>query len=123
GVNRIIAAAIELNNDKKGIIWPSSIAPFHVIIVPINYDKENVRKVADQVYTDLQKKGIEVLLDDRNESAGVKFNDAELIGIPFQVVIGERALKKGVLELKDRTTGKITELKPKDLISKLSPKK
>ena len=123
GVNRIIAAAIELNNDKKGIIWPSSIAPFHVIIVPINYDKENVSKVADEIYADLQKKGIEVLLDDRNESAGVKFNDAELIGIPFQVIIGERALKKGVIELKDRATGKITELKQQDLASKIPIKK
>ncbi|MDP8229600.1 MAG: proline--tRNA ligase [Candidatus Gorgyraea atricola] len=115
GVNRIIAAAIELNNDKKGIIWPKPIAPFQVIVIPLNYDKENVRKVADQVYSDLQKKGIEVLLDDRNESAGIKFNDAELIGIPYQVVIGERALKKGVVEVKNRKTAKIQEIKPKDI--------
>ncbi|MFC1621721.1 proline--tRNA ligase [Candidatus Omnitrophota bacterium] len=123
GVNRIIAAAIELNNDKKGIIWPKSIAPFQVIVIPLNYDKENVHKVADQVYSDLQSKGIEVLLDDRNESAGIKFNDAELIGIPFQVVIGERALKKGVIELKNRATGEITELDQKDLLPKFHPEK
>ena len=119
GVNRIIAAAIELNNDKKGIIWPKSIAPFQIIIVPLNYDKENVRKVADQVYADLQSEGIEVLLDDRSESAGVKFNDAELIGIPYQIVIGERALKKGVVELKDRNNAKITEIKPKKIKSNI----
>ncbi|MBU4312449.1 MAG: proline--tRNA ligase [Candidatus Omnitrophica bacterium] len=120
GVNRIIAAAIELNNDKKGIIWPLSIAPFQVIIVPVNYEKDNVRKVADQVYNDLSEKGIEVLLDDRNESAGVKFNDAELVGIPYAVVIGERGLKKGVLELKDRKTSQTTELNQQDIIKKLT---
>jgi len=119
GVNRIIAACIELNNDKKGIIWPLSIAPSQVIIVPVNYEKDNIRKVADQVYKDLIDKGIEVLLDDRNESAGVKFNDAELIGIPYVVVIGERGLKKGIIELKDRRTDRTTELNQQDIINKL----
>jgi len=119
GVNRIIAAAIELYNDKKGIIWPIAIAPFQVIVIPINYDKPEVSNVTDEVYNDLQDKDIEVLLDDRNESAGVKFNDAELIGIPFAVVIGERGLKKGIIELKDRSTGKITEVKKQDLINKI----
>ena len=119
GVNRIIAAAIELNNDKKGIIWPLSIAPFQVIIVPVNYEKDNVRKIADHVYKDLSEKGIEVLLDDRNQSAGVKFNDSELIGIPYAVIIGEKGLKKGILELKDRKTSQITELTQQDLIKKL----
>ena len=115
GVNRIIAASIELHNDKKGIIWPVSIAPFQVIIIPVNYEKEDIRKVADEVYNDLENRGIEVLLDDRNESAGVKFNDAELIGIPIAVVIGERGLNKGTIELKHRKTGKITEIKQPDL--------
>jgi len=119
GVNRIIAAAIELSNDKKGIIWPLSIAPFQVIIVPINYEKEDVRTVADELYNSLKDKGIEVLLDDRNESAGVKFNDAELIGIPFAVVIGQRGLKKGVIEIKERATGKVLEVKRYDLSDKI----
>jgi len=119
GVNRIIAAAIELSNDKKGIIWPLSIAPFQVIIVPINYEKEDVRTVADELYNSLKDKGIEVLLDDRNESAGVKFNDAELIGIPFAIVIGQRGLKKGVIEIKERATGKVLEVKRYDLSDKI----
>ena len=119
GINRIIAAAIELHNDKKGIIWPLSIAPFQVIIVPINYEKEDVQTVADEVYNSLQSKGIEVLLDDRNESAGVKFNDAELIGIPFAIVIGQRGLKKGVVEIKERATGKVLEVKRHDLPDKI----
>jgi prolyl-tRNA synthetase len=119
GVNRIIAATIELNNDKKGIIWPSSIAPFKVIVLPINYEKDEIRRVTDEVYNELKNKGIEVLLDDRDESAGVKFNDAELIGIPLQIVIGEKGLKKGILELKDRKTGKVIEVKKQELINKV----
>jgi len=120
GVNRIIAANIELHNDKKGIIWPLSIAPFQVIIIPLNYEKAEIRKVADEAYSFLNDKGIEVLLDDRNDSAGVKFNDAELIGIPFQIVIGDKGLKKGIIEIKNRATGEITELDTKNL-SKIPP--
>jgi len=119
GVNRIIAACIELNNDKKGIIWPESITPFKVIIIPINYEKANIRKAADKIYADLGSKGIEVLLDDRDETAGVKFNDAELIGIPYITVIGEKGLKKGIVELKDRRSSKVVEVKQKDLLSKI----
>ncbi len=115
GVNRIIAAAVELNNDKKGIAWPLSIAPFQVIILPINYENDNIRQIAVEIYEDLKNRGIEVLLDDRNESAGVKFNDAELIGIPYSIVIGEKGLKKGTLEIKNRATGGIIEVTTKDL--------
>jgi prolyl-tRNA synthetase len=123
GVNRIIAAAIELHNDQKGIIWPQSIAPFKVIIVPINYGKEGIRKAANEAYDELCKKGIEVLLDDRDETAGVKFNDAELIGIPVAVVIGERGLKKGKVEIKIRETGETIEAKKEDLLDKILTKK
>ncbi|MBU0759762.1 MAG: proline--tRNA ligase [Candidatus Omnitrophica bacterium] len=115
GVNRIMAAAIELTSDEKGIIWPISIAPFQVIIVPINYSKDNVRNTTDIVYNNLLNKEIDVLLDDRDESAGVKFNDAELIGIPFIIVIGENGLKKGVLEIKNRRIGSIIESKIEDI--------
>ncbi|MDP2981187.1 MAG: proline--tRNA ligase, partial [Candidatus Omnitrophota bacterium] len=100
GVNRIIATAIELHNDKKGIIWPLAIAPFQVLIIPINYKEESVKKATDAIYEELNKAGIETLLDDRDESAGIKFNDAELVGIPFSIVIGDRGLKKGKLEIK-----------------------
>jgi len=120
GVNRIIAASIELHNDKKGIIWPLLIAPFQVIIIPINYEKDSIQKAADEVYNELKNKGIEVLLDDRNESAGVKFNDAELIGIPIAVVIGERSLKKGKIELNSRKDGKRLEIKKEELLQTIS---
>ena len=115
GVNRIIAASIEAHNDKKGIIWPQTIAPFQVIVVPINYENKDIHKVADEAYNSLKDKGIEVLIDDRNETAGIKFNDAELIGIPIAVVIGERGLKKGVLEVKFRATGKSIEVKKEEI--------
>jgi len=119
GVNRIMAAAIELHNDKKGIIWPMSIAPFQVIVIPINYKEENIKKITDNIYEEVNQVGVEILLDDRDESAGVKFNDAELIGIPFSIVIGDRGLKKGIVEIKIRETGEIIEVKKEQLKDKI----
>jgi prolyl-tRNA synthetase len=119
GVNRIMATAAELHNDKKGIIWPLAIAPFQVLVIPINYKEENIRKTAEDIYEELDKLDIETLLDDRDESAGIKFNDAELIGIPFSIVIGDRGLKKGKLEIKIRETGEILEVKKEELKDKL----
>jgi len=118
-VNRIMAAAIELNNDEKGIIWPLELAPFQVTIIPLNYGKENIRSATDELYNSLESSGIEVLLDDRNESAGIKFNDAELIGTPFIIVIGDRGLKKGIVEVKTRKTGNTIELKIEEIKEKL----
>ena len=120
GVNRIMATAIELHNDKKGIIWPLAIAPFQVILIPINYKQEKVRKIADDIYEELNKAGIEALLDDRDESAGIKFNDAELVGIPFSIVIGDKGLKKGIVEIKIRETGKVLEAKKEELKDNIS---
>jgi len=119
GVNRIIATAIELHNDKKGIIWPLEIAPFQVMIVPVNYKTTEVSEAADKLYSELENMGLEVLLDDRDESAGVKFNDAELIGIPVIIIIGEKGLKKGIFEIKIRETGNIIELKREEIKGKL----
>ena len=103
GVSRVVAAAIEQNHDDKGIIWPDAIAPFHVAIVPMNLHKSAaVRSKAEELYAQLQQAGYDVLLDDRNERAGVMFADMELIGIPHRIVIGERGLDKGMLEYKGR---------------------
>jgi len=103
GVSRIVAAAIEQNHDESGIIWPSSMAPFQLAIVPLNMHKsEDVTRCAEDLYQHLQAVGIEVLLDDRNERPGVKFADMELIGIPHRIVIGERALADGNIEYKSR---------------------
>ena len=102
GVSRIVAACIEQMNDENGIIWPSNIAPFQVIMIPIDYKDPDIKEAADRLYTQMQENGIEVLLDDRDERPGVKFKDADLIGIPVRITIGSRTLPDKV-ELKLRT--------------------
>jgi len=110
GVTRIVAAAIEQNHDERGIIWPEPIAPFHVVLVPINGQKSyRVREVADQLYAQFTAAGIEVLYDDRDARPGVKFADAELIGIPHRVVVGERGIDAGKLEYRHRRDTESTD--------------
>ena len=103
GVTRIVAAAIEQNHDERGIIWPAPLAPFQVVLVPMNAHKsELVRSTADKLYADFTAAGIEVLYDDRDARPGVKLADAELLGIPHRIVIGERGLANGLLEYRER---------------------
>jgi prolyl-tRNA synthetase len=103
GVTRIVAAAIEQNHDERGIIWPEPIAPFQVVLVPVGAQKSaRVSEVADRLYAQLTAAGIEVLYDDRDARPGVKFADAELLGIPHRVVVGERGLEAGKLEYRNR---------------------
>ncbi len=103
GVTRVVAAAIEQNHDERGIIWPEPIAPFQVVLVPINLAKSpRVRETADRLYDELTRAGVEVLLDDRDARPGAKFADAELLGIPHRVVVGERGLEAGKLEYRHR---------------------
>ena len=114
GVSRVIAASIEQHHDEKGIIWPESIAPFSVVIIPINgHRSETVMKEAEKLYTALSQQGIEVLLEDRNERPGVLFADSDLVGIPHRVVIGDRNLENHVVEYKSRTSDD-TQLIPLD---------
>jgi len=111
GVTRVVAAAIEQNHDEKGIIWPEPIAPFQVVLVPLNSNKgPRVREVADRLYAELTDAGIEVLYDDRDARPGVKFADAELIGIPHRIVIGERGLDAGKLEYRGRRDAESTDI-------------
>jgi len=102
GINRIMASAIETGNDKDGIIWPISIAPFEVLITAVNQDDEQVAQTAEDIYGRLREKKIDVLLDDRSLRGGVKFKDADLIGIPVRVTIGKKALAEGQVEIKIR---------------------
>ena len=103
GVTRILGAAIEQNHDERGIIWPASIAPFQAVVCPIGYDRsDEVRSAADRVYAELKALGVDVLLDDRGERPGVMFADWELIGVPQRVVISDRGLKEGLVELQGR---------------------
>src|SRR5690554_675788 len=118
GITRLVAAAIEQNNDEQGIIWPKAIAPFEVIIVMLGRDKK-VAKEAEDLYQQLKSSGIDVLFDDRNERAGVKFNDADLIGIPLRLTVGSRSLEKGVIETKIRRTGEERELSLGDAVKQI----
>ena len=111
GITRVIAAAIEQNNDERGIIWTEAMAPFTVVIVPMNYKKSaEVKAAADNLYAQLQQAGIDVLLDDRDERSGVLLHDSELIGIPHRIVIGDRGLKAGKVEYQARRDTEATEL-------------
>ncbi len=106
GVSRIVAAAIEQNNDEQGIIWPAAIAPFQVVLIPLNMHKsQRLRDAAEKLYDELVTAGIEVLFDDRKERPGVMFSDMELIGLPHRIVFSEKGLDKGELEYKGRRDG------------------
>jgi prolyl-tRNA synthetase len=105
GVARTAAAAIEQNNDDKGIIWPVSIAPFKVIVMPLQLKDEAVMAAAEDIYAKLSKAGHEPILDDRDQRPGVKFNEADLIGFPVQVIIGKKSVADGKVEIKVRKTG------------------
>ena len=113
GVGRTMAAAIEQNNDKDGIIWPRTIAPFEVVVVPVNAKVPEQLELAEKIYDELKKAGIDVLLDDRKERAGVKFKDCDLIGYPLRITVGPKAVEEGTVELRVRRTGE-TLLETKD---------
>jgi prolyl-tRNA synthetase len=120
GVSRIVGAAIEQGHDDKGIVFPASIAPFQVCIVPMGYHKNAlVKQAADQLYADFQVAGFDVLLDDRNERPGSMFADMELLGIPHRVVIGERGLKEGQFEYKGRKDAEPTMIASKEMVAHL----
>jgi len=123
GVSRVVAAAIEQHHDDKGIIWPASIAPFHVVLLPMRMDKsDKVRESVEQIYRQLGDAGIEVLLDDRNTRAGIMFADMELIGIPHRVVIGERSLDEGMVEYRARTDSENSMIPVGEIVDFLTQK-
>jgi prolyl-tRNA synthetase len=122
GPARIAAAAVEQGNDENGIIWPLAIAPYQALIVPVNVKDEKIMDAAEEIYAALEEKGFEVLLDDRDERAGVKFKDADLIGIPHRVIIGEKNLKEGVVELKERKTGSTEKVPLAEAVDRVAKK-
>jgi prolyl-tRNA synthetase len=123
GVTRVVAAAIEQNNDANGIIWPDALAPFQVVLVPINYQKsDRVMEAADRLYEQFNAAGIDVLLDDRDARPGVKFADSELIGIPHRIVIGERGLNAGNLEYRHRRETESIEIPATDPVGYIRDK-
>jgi len=123
GITRVVAAAIEQNYDDRGIIWPESLAPFTIALVPLNYDKsEEVRNLADKLYEELKARGVDVLLDDRKERPGVKFADMELTGIPHRLVVSDRGIAAGKLEYKGRRDSEASEIALDDAVNLLIAK-
>ena len=116
GPARIAAAAIEQGNDENGIIWPLSLAPYDLLILPVNVKDPATMETAEGFTTALEKKGFAVLIDDREERAGIKFKDADLIGIPYRIVVGEKNLKDGMVEFKDRRSGSVEKIAVADAI-------
>lgn len=119
GVERVIACFIEQNHDTKGIVWNKTLAPFYVHLISINPKNENVSETCENVYNELRTSGIDVLYDDRDASPGFKFNDADLLGMPIQVVIGEKKLKENKAEIKIRKTDERFEVELENLVSKV----
>lgn len=117
GVGRTAAAAIEQNHDEYGIVWPVSIAPFDVGLVNLDVKADDVVETSDRLYTELNDAGMDVLFDDRDMRAGFKFKDADLVGLPIQVIVGRRGLEEGVVELKVRRTGERMKVSPAEVIS------
>jgi prolyl-tRNA synthetase len=118
GVERIITATVEQQHDDDGIIWPKELAPFDVIVTITNMKQDELREAGEKLYQELQRAGLEVLLDDRDERAGVKFKDADLIGIPYRVTIGKK-ITAGVVELFDRRAKKSEDVKIGDVVAAL----
>jgi prolyl-tRNA synthetase len=110
GITRTVAAAIEQNHDANGIVWPIPLAPFSAVVVPVNQTEEAVRSASERIYAELRQRGVDTLIDDRDERPGVKFKDADLIGIPLRVTVGLKALARGNVELKARRADKAAEI-------------
>ena len=120
GITRIVGAAIEQNHDDSGIIWPTPLAPFNVVLVPINLHRsDSVREAAEALYAELRSLGLEVLFDDRDVRPGVKFADAELIGIPHRLVVSDRGLASGELEYRHRRDSESQSLNREDVLNLL----
>jgi prolyl-tRNA synthetase len=120
GVTRLVAAAIEQHHDHEGIVWPEKIAPFFVHLLPLNMHKsELVREIAEHCYDQLASRGIEVLIDDREERPGVKFAEADLIGIPHRLVVGEKGLQDNLIEYLERSNKEVVKLSPEEAIERI----
>jgi prolyl-tRNA synthetase len=119
GVSRVVAACVEQSHDSGGIIWPTSLAPWQLVIVPLNLSSAPIKEAADRLYKEAQSAGIEVLFDDREDSAGVKLKDADLLGIPWRIVIGDRKISSGLVEFKARTDATLQEAPVSQIIAKI----
>jgi prolyl-tRNA synthetase len=120
GVTRTVAAVIEQHHDDDGIVWPRSVAPFAVEVLAVNVRNDAVRAEAERLHDELSASGLEVLYDDRNESPGTKFKDADLIGLPLRITVGERGLRSGIVEARIRRTGEVTEIPLAEAVERIA---
>jgi len=120
GITRSLAAVIEQYNDENGILWPMSVAPIEVAVLPLSVADDVVFPVADKIWNALAEAGVEVVIDDRDERAGVKFADADLIGYPIQVVVGQKGVANGIVEVKSRATGERVEIGIEEAAAKVA---
>ena len=117
GISRLVGAIIESSNDEKGIVWPKSVAPYDIGLINLKYKDNNISSISEDIYQKLLKSGFEVLYDDKHDNPGVKFSRMDLIGIPYQVIVGNKALSDSIIEVKDRKSGDLTEVKIENLTS------
>ena len=119
GISRLVAAIIEVSHDEKGIIWPASVAPFKVSIVNLNINDQNCNDISYSLYNQLKAKNIDVLLDDTEERAGSKFATHDLIGSPWQIIIGPKKSQANLVELKNRRSGEVDDMTPEGAINEI----
>ena len=119
GISRIPAAIIENNHDQKGIMWPKEIAPFDVLILSLKNGQQELDEFCNNIYHELNNKGIDVLFDDRDERTGIKFSDADLIGIPYQIIVGKNFLEEDIIQIKERSSGKEININSQKLIPEI----
>ena len=120
GISRTMAAIVEQHNDEHGIVWPVSVAPYEVAVIPLDPKKEECAIACEQIVDGLCAEGIEVVVDDRDERPGFKFADNDLMGFPYQVILGKRGLKNGTVELKDRATGEREDVAIDEVVAKVA---
>jgi prolyl-tRNA synthetase len=120
GITRTVAAAIEQHHDDAGIVWPAPLAPYGAHVVPVNLGDAALRETAERIAGELEAAGVDTLLDDRDERPGVKFKDADLIGLPVRVTVGPRALGRGCVEMKPRAAAKATEVPVADVVGRVA---
>ena len=118
GVSRVLSAAVEQHHDDRGIIWPKAMAPYHASLVVVNVKNEEQMAAGEKLYDELQAAGFDILLDDRKERAGVKFNDADLIGLPVRITVGKK-ISEGIVEYKLRSSDEVLEIPVNEVLDKL----
>tara|TARA_B100000700_G_scaffold169407_1_gene187046 strand:+ start:1232 stop:2560 length:1329 start_codon:yes stop_codon:yes gene_type:complete len=119
GISRLVGAIIEYSHDEKGIVWPNEVAPFQVGLINLKSNNDKANKIADEIYSSISSLNIEILYDDKSDNAGVKFSRMDLIGLPFQIIVGNKTISDNLIEVKNRKTGETLEVKTENISSKI----